>query len=85
MSIENIGAIAFGFVAGWITYRTLRRSTETVALSNIASVLAAIGGGAVVGLFHTQELFAYYSIGLLAGFLCYLVVAQLVPSNWLGG
>ena len=36
--LENIGAIAFGLVIGWVTYRTLRRNTEAVSLSDIATV-----------------------------------------------
>lgn len=40
MSVEIVGALCFGFVIGWVTYRTLRRQKETVALSNIASVIA---------------------------------------------
>ena len=86
MSIEAIGAICFGVVIGWITYRTLRRTGETVAISNIATVVAAVGGGAVISLFKTQELFAWYSIGLAFGFFMYLILGNtmLKDSEWLG-
>jgi hypothetical protein len=84
--IENIGALCFGLVIGWVTYRTLRRSGETVALSNIATVIGAVGGAAVTGLFKSQELFAWYSIGLFAGFFLYLILANTVFKEviWLG-
>ena len=80
------GAFCFGLVIGWVTYRTLRRTNETVALSNIATVLGAVGGGAVTALFNTKELFAWYSIGLTVGFVLYLILANTVFKNvtWLG-
>lgn len=87
MGIPEIGAICFGIIVGWVTYRTLRRSGETVALSNIATVIGAIGGGAVTALFKSAELFGWYSIGLAVGFFGYLVLAAKVfdQTTWLGG
>ena len=74
-------------VIGWVTYRTLRRSKEAVAISDIASVIGAVGGAAVTGLFDDAQLFAWYCIGLFAGFFSYLVVGVTVlkDSDWLGG
>lgn len=85
MGIESWGALCFGVVIGWVTYRTLRRSRETVALSNIATVIGAVGGGAVTALFDSAELFAWYSIGLAGGFFFYLLlgVTVLKDSKWL--
>jgi hypothetical protein len=86
MSVDLIGAACFGFVIGWITYRTLRRTGETVALSNIATVIGAVGGGAVTALFNSPELFGHYCIGLFVGFVAYLVLGNtlLKNSGWLG-
>ena len=86
MSVAEWGALVFGLVIGWVTYRTLRRTTEKVGLSNIASVIAAVGGGAVTTLFDTDELFGWYSIGLGIGFFAYLVLGAWVFSDntWLG-
>jgi ABC-type Co2+ transport system permease subunit len=86
MSVEVFGAFCFGLVIGWVTYRTLRRQGETVALSNIATVIAAVGGAAVTALF-TGELFAWYSIGLTVGFFLYLILGHTLfkDSTWLGG
>jgi NhaP-type Na+/H+ or K+/H+ antiporter len=86
MNVEVIGALCFGFVIGWVTYRTLRRTGETVAISNIATVIAAVGGAAVVAL-YPKELFAWYSIGLAAGFFMYVILGNTVfrESGWLGG
>lgn len=83
MDIVNVGAICFGLVIGWITYRTLRRSTGT-AVSDIATVIGAVGGGAVTLLFDTKLLFAYYSIGLAAGFFLYLIFAMLYDKENVG-
>ena len=85
MSVDVFGALCFGFVIGWITYRTLRRQGETVALSNIATVIGAIGGAAVTALFP-KELFAWYCIGLTGGFFLYLILGNTVfkSTSWLG-
>jgi uncharacterized membrane protein YeaQ/YmgE (transglycosylase-associated protein family) len=71
---SDIGAVLFGVVVGWITYRTLVRRTDPVSLSDIATVIGAVGGGAVVSLFDNEHLFGLYSIGLAAGFFGYLLV-----------
>lgn len=85
MEIENVGAFCFGVVIGWVTYRTLRRTRETVALSNIATVIGAVGGAAVTALFASPALFACYSIGLTSGFFGYLLIAVvwLKDVDWL--
>lgn len=84
MSVEATGAVLFGVVVGWVTYRTLRRE-DKAAVSDIASVIGAIGGAAVTGLFE-DDLFGWYSIGLFVGFFAYLVLGHTVfkDSSWLG-
>lgn len=85
MHVQPIGAVCFGIIMGWVTYRTLRRTGETVAISNIASVVGAVGGAAVTGLFK-GSLFSWYCIGLAAGFFAYLILGATVLKNttWLG-
>ncbi len=75
MLYQDVGAACFGLVVGWITYRTLRRKEDKAALSDIASVIGAVGGAAVTGLFGSGELFASYSIGLAVGFFMYFVIS----------
>lgn len=84
--IDSIGSICFGLVIGWVTYRTLRRTGETVALSNIATVVGAVGGAAVTTLFNDKELFSWYCVGLAAGFFLYMVLGHTIfkESGWLG-
>jgi hypothetical protein len=89
MVFEDIGAGCFGAVVGWITYRTLRRKEGAAALSDIATVIGAVGGAAVTTLFNSATLFASYSIGLAIGFAGYLVVSVIVYGKdaagpWMG-
>ena len=86
MSVEEVGAAVFGVVVGWIVYRTLRRNTNAVALSDIATVIGAVGGAAVTQMFDTDKIFAWYCIGLGFGFFAYLLVALKLAggkANWL--
>ena len=83
------GAFCFGFVVGWITYRTLRRKEGAAALSDISTVIGAVGGAAVTALFKSEDLFGLYSIGLAAGFFAYLVISFKVygkanVGQWMG-
>lgn len=89
MDMANIGASMFGLVIGWITYRTLRRKEGTVVLSDISSVIAAIGGGAITALFKSSELFGWYSTGLAVGFFLYFLIGLRVSGKesaktWMG-
>jgi hypothetical protein len=80
VSAANIGAICFGLVIGWITYRTLRRAANA-ALSDIATVVESVGGAAVTALFTSEVLFGLYSIGLAIGFFLYFIVALLISGT----
>lgn len=86
--MDELGAALFGLVVGWVTYRTLRRNAASVGLSDIATVVGAVGGAAVTALFD-EALFAWYSIGLAVGFFGYLFVALRLEgpkktSAWMG-
>ncbi|RYZ47658.1 MAG: hypothetical protein EOP49_20745 [Sphingobacteriales bacterium] len=81
--MEIAGAICFGIVIGWVTYRTLRRKDGT-GLSDIAGVIGALGGAAITKLFGSKELFAAYCIGLAIGFFAYLVVALVMDKKTTG-
>jgi uncharacterized membrane protein YeaQ/YmgE (transglycosylase-associated protein family) len=87
MSFVTAGAICFGLMMGWITHRTLRRREGSVALSDIATVLGAVGGAAVTALFKDAEIFGAYSVGLAAGYFGYFLVALILGKNapeWMG-
>lgn len=73
--MNQAGALIFGLVVGFITYRTLVRTTDKAAVSDLATVIAAIGGGAVTKLYDpTSTSFAYYAIGLAAGMAVFFVL-----------
>lgn len=89
MLFAGIGALCFGLVVGWISYRTLRRKEGVAALSDISAVISAIGGAAVTALFKDAALFGLYAIGLAVGFFAYFVVSVAVygkkaTGRWMG-
>jgi hypothetical protein len=89
VDVVNIGAGLFGWVIGWVTYRTLRRREGAAALSDIATVIGALGGAAVLALFKTDVIFAWYCIGVFVGFFLYLIIAMNLKddaavSKWMG-
>ena len=68
----QIGAGCFGLVIGWFLYFVNRHRKEEVKLADVATLLAAIGGGAVLSLFEAKStLFAAYGVGLALGFFAY--------------
>lgn len=76
------GAFFFGLVVGWITYRTLRRKEGGGAISDIAAVIAAVGGGAVAANYKPEtEVFGYYSVGLAVGFFLYFIVGLIMEGK----
>lgn len=72
--LQELGAGAFGAVVGWYVYYINRYRKSDVQLSDIVTLIGAIGGGAVVGLFDkSTDLFGAYGIGLAIGFFGYFV------------
>jgi hypothetical protein len=91
--VAYIGAGCFGLVVGWVTYRTLRRKEGTTQLSDLAAVIAAVGGAAVTKVFDNPNLFGWYCIGLAVGFFLYFIIAVIITgkdpetsavSQWMG-
>src|SRR6266487_4863910 len=73
-SLGCAGAFAFGAVIGWVTYFTMRYS-KAHAMSDVAVVLGAVGGAAVLKLYSSESgLFALYSLGLASGFFLYVLI-----------
>jgi hypothetical protein len=82
--MELLGPFSFGLVTGWVCYRTLRRKTDGAALGDIASVVGAVGGAAVVALFKNAA-FDSYCIGLAVGFFAYfvsgIIIGRMAPRT----
>lgn len=77
------GAVCFGVVVGYVTYRSLARSGPTSSVSDIAAVIGAVGGGVVTSVFDPAkgDSFGYYSIGLLVGMGVYVLVATTLSKR----
>jgi bacteriorhodopsin len=75
-TITSVGAVCFGVAVGYITYRTLVRTTDKTDISDLATVVGAVGGGAVTGLFNPSsgDTFGWYAIGLLGGMVVFFVL-----------
>jgi hypothetical protein len=88
--LQQLGAGGFGALIGWYVYYVNRYRTDAVQITDVATLLAAIGGGAVLALFPAKsDLFGAYGIGLFVGFFGYfLVLVALVKrstefgANW---
>jgi len=71
--ITLLGGFCFGLVVGWTTYFIVRRAKPS-SLTDIATVVGAVGGAAVTGLFDSKgALFGAYAVGLAVGFFAYYV------------
>jgi hypothetical protein len=69
------GAALFGVVIGWYVYYVNRYRRSDVQLTDIVTVVGAIGGAAILRLFNAgTDLFGAYGIGLAAGFFAYFLV-----------
>jgi hypothetical protein len=74
---SGLGAFCFGAVIGWFTYFVNRYRAE-IKLADVASILGAIGGAAVLKLFPSgTTLFAAYGVGLAVGFFAYFLILVL--------
>ncbi|WP_205908955.1 hypothetical protein [Metarhizobium album] len=74
MEAINLGALGFGLIIGWYVYYVNRYRKGDLQLGDITTLVAAIGGGAVLSLFpERSQLFGYYGIGLALGFFGYFV------------
>lgn len=80
--LVEIGALCFGIVVGYLTYRTVVRIGEKVAISDLAAVLGVVGGAAVIQLFQpgTRQ-FGWYAIGLLGGMAVFFLLYGLM-NGW---
>jgi hypothetical protein len=73
--LQNWGAAGFGAVIGWYLYFINRYRKGDVQIGDLTTVIGAIGGGAVLGIFGQKpEMFGAYGIGLAVGFFGYFLV-----------
>ena len=73
--MQVVGAGAFGLIIGWNLYAINRYRTDAVGIGDVATIVGAIGGAAILDLFPAgTDLFAGYGIGLAIGFFAYYAV-----------
>jgi hypothetical protein len=74
-SVQEWGAFAFGAVIGWFTYFVNRHRTDEISIADVATIVGALGGAAVLALFPARStLFGAYGLGLAAGFFGYFLL-----------
>ena len=81
MFIAGLGALLFGLAVGWISYRTLRLTAGANVLSDIATIIGAVGGAGVITLLRNDVLFGWYGTGLAIGFFGYFAVGLILYGN----
>jgi hypothetical protein len=73
--LQLLGAGGFGALIGWYVYYVNRYRKADVQLGDIATLVGAIGGAAILTLFPAKtDLFGAYGIGLAIGFFGYFLV-----------
>jgi hypothetical protein len=73
--LQELGAGGFGALIGWYVYYINRYRKNDVQLTDIVTLIGAIGGAAVLALFPAKsDLFGAYGIGLAVGFFGYFFI-----------
>lgn len=81
-TIQLLGAGGFGALIGWYVYYINRYRKADVQLSDLVTLIGAVGGGAVLALFPQRtDLFGAYGIGLFSGFFSYLLVLIILVAK----
>jgi hypothetical protein len=80
-TVQMLGAGGFGALIGWYVYYINRYRKADVQLTDVVTLVGAVGGGAVLALFpQGSDLFGAYGIGLFAGFFGYLLMLILLVA-----
>ena len=80
--VQKIGAGAFGAVVGWYVYYINRWRKDDVQLSDIVTLIGAVGGAAIMALFPEKtDLFGAYGIGLASGFFLYFFILVILVNK----
>ena len=81
-TLQILGAGGFGALIGWYVYYLNRHRTEQVQLSDVVTLIGAIGGAAILAIFPAKsDLFGAYGIGLFAGFFGYYLVMAICVAR----
>jgi hypothetical protein len=81
-TLQLSGAFAFGLVIGWFTYFVNRYRKGDVQLTDVLTIVGAVGGGAILTLFpESTDLFGAYGIGLAVGFFAYFTALLVLVAK----
>lgn len=76
------GAFGFGLILGWYVYYVNRYRKGDIQMSDITTLVGAIGGAAVLSLFESKsDLFGAYGAGLAIGFFAYFSVLVVLVAR----
>lgn len=85
MTISEYGSLGFGTVIGWYVYYINRYRKSDVQISDITTLIGAIGGAAIMVLFKGSgtggELFGAYGVGLAIGFFSYYLALVILVAR----
>lgn len=74
-TLQLLGAGGLGCVVGWYVYYINRYRRSDIQMSDLLTLIGAIGGGATTALFPAKtDLFGAYGVGLFCGFFSYFLV-----------
>jgi hypothetical protein len=80
-TVQMLGAGGFGALIGWYVYYINRYRKSEVQLSDLVTLIGAVGGSAVLALFpQGSDLFGAYGVGLFSGFFGYLLMLILLVA-----
>lgn len=72
--MQLLGAGGFGVVIGWMMYFINRYRKANVELTDLATIIGIVGGGAILAIFPARtDLFGAFGIGLFLGFFSYFL------------
>jgi Subtilase family len=79
-NLEFWGAALFGVVIGWFIYYINRYRKSDLQISDITTLLGALGGG-VVAAWKSPHAFSGYAIGIAAGFFAYFLMLIILVAR----
>ncbi len=81
-ALQLAGAFGFGALIGWCAFYLNRYRTDAIQLSDLAALIGAVGGGAILALFPAgSDLFGAYGVGLFTGFFGYLLILMVLVKR----
>jgi Kef-type K+ transport system membrane component KefB len=81
--IAVLGAAAFGGVLGWVTAEVVSRAKE-LQVGHLAGIVGALLGAAITSVFGIPIMFGSYCVGLLVGYVMFVLLHDIDDEGNLG-